>query len=100
MRVLCSSGRVPASRTRARSALASVVTATFAFKITPDLYGDETDQQGEKDAQWREHSGRDRLEGPCSIIYREAGHTPVNAGGEEISGREDDNGHPRHRKVE
>ena len=46
------------------------------------------------------HSGRDRLEGPRSIVHRQSGHYPINTGGKEMSGGNDDDGHPQHRKIE
>ena len=34
------------------------------------------------------------------VIHREGDHNPIDAGGKEISGRKDNDGHPHHRKIE
>jgi hypothetical protein len=101
MRAFCSSGKVAARSTTARRALASEATAAFALSKLPQTStAMKPTNRANRMPNGGSNSGRDRLEGPRSVVHRECNHNPIDAGGKEITGRKDNNGHPQHRKIE
>ena len=94
-------GKVPARRTTARSALASVATATFALsKLFQTSTAMKPTSRAKRMPNGGSIPGESALKARARSFTRELGHYPISTSGKEINGRKDNDGHPQHRKIE
>src|SRR5262249_20732779 len=69
------------------------------LEVAPDLAGDEGSEQGEQDAERRQHPWREALEPARSFARRERHHDQVDQPGDQECGSEDDQGEPGNGQV-
>jgi hypothetical protein len=69
-------------------------------KIVPDLNGDEAHEETEDDAERRQHSRRDGLEGAPPGIDSKSGHHEIDGRSGKIDGEKHKERHPRQRQIE